>query len=55
MIGSLLFNIAFWLWTLVMLILAVPVLLMPRLAMVRHAERWECGIQWLLQNLVARL
>jgi 1-acyl-sn-glycerol-3-phosphate acyltransferase len=52
MIGSLLFNIAFWLWTLAMLILAWPVLLMSRLAMVRHAERWERGIQWLLRNLV---
>ena len=52
MIGSLLFNIAFWLWGVVMALAALPVLLMPREAMVRHAERWERGIQWLLRHLV---
>ncbi len=52
MIGSVLFNIAFWLWGLVMALIALPILLMSREAMVRHAERWERGIQWLLRNLV---
>ncbi|MGI9499057.1 MAG: lysophospholipid acyltransferase family protein [Geminicoccaceae bacterium] len=52
MIGSLLFNIAFWLWGVVMALLALPILLMPRKVMVRHAERWERGIQWLLRHLV---
>ncbi|MEZ5934171.1 MAG: lysophospholipid acyltransferase family protein [Alphaproteobacteria bacterium] len=52
MIGSILFNIAFWLWGVVMTLLALPVLLMPRATMVRHAERWERGIQWLLRTLV---
>ena len=52
MIGSILFNIAFWLWGLIMVFLALPILLMPREAMVRHAERWERGIQWLLRHLV---
>lgn len=52
MTGSLLFNVAFWLWGLVMALAALPVLLMPREAMVRHAERWERGIQWLLRHLV---
>ena len=31
---------------------ALPVLSMSREAMVRHAERWERGIQWLLRHLV---
>ncbi|MGI9488460.1 MAG: lysophospholipid acyltransferase family protein [Geminicoccaceae bacterium] len=52
MIGSVLFNIAFWLWGLVMALLALPILLMSREAMVRQAERWERGIQWLLRHLV---
>lgn len=52
MIGSLLFNIAFWLWGIAMVLAALPLLLMPRQAMVRHAERWEHGIQWLLRTLV---
>lgn len=52
MIGSLLFNVAFWLWTVVMAVVALPILLMSREAMVRQAERWERGIQWLLRRLV---
>ena len=52
MIGSILFNVAFWLWGTVMVLAALPVLLMSREAMVRHAERWEHGIQWLLRHLV---
>ena len=52
MIRSLLFNVAFWLWGLVMALVALPILLMSRQAMVRQAERWERGIQWLLRNLV---
>ncbi len=52
MIGSVLFNITFWLWGLIMALLALPILLMSREAMVRHAERWERGIQWLLRHLV---
>ncbi len=35
-----------------MLVLALPKLWRPRLAMVRHAERWEAGLQWLLRNIV---
>lgn len=52
MIGSILFNVAFWLWGVIMALASLPVLLMPREAMVRHAERWEHGIQWLLRHLV---
>ncbi len=53
MIRSLLFNLAFWLWGVAMALFATGVLLMSREAMVRHAERWERGIQWLLRNIVA--
>lgn len=35
-----------------MAFLALPILLGSRLAMVRHAERWERGLQWLLRTLV---
>lgn len=35
-----------------MALLALPVLLRSRLAMVRHAERWERGLQWLLRTIV---
>lgn len=52
MIGSLLFNIAFWLWGVFMALLALPILLMSREAMARHAARWERGIGWLLRHLV---
>ena len=52
MIRSLLFNAAFWLWALVMALVALPILLMPREAMVRHAERWERGIQLMLKTLI---
>jgi len=52
MIASLLFNISFWLWGVVMAFAALPILLMPRNAMARHAERWERGIQWLLRHLI---
>ncbi len=52
MIGSVLFNLAFWLWGVVMALAALPILMMPRNAMVRHAERWERGIQWLLRHLI---
>lgn len=35
-----------------MALAALPILLMSRLHMVRHAERWERGIQWLLKSVV---
>lgn len=52
MIRSLLFNIFGFLWTIFMAFLALPHLWRPRLSMVRHAERWERGLQWLLRRLV---
>ena len=35
-----------------MAILAIPKLQQSRLSMVRHAERWEHGLQWLLRCIV---
>jgi len=35
-----------------MALLALPKLLLPRLSMVRHAETWERGVQWLLRIFV---
>lgn len=52
MIRSILFNIAFWLWGLLMALVAIPILAMSRQAMTRHAVRWETGIQVLLRHLV---
>ena len=51
-VRSLLFNVAFWLWTLVMVIAVLPLLLGPRAAMVAGARFWERGIQRLLAALV---
>jgi 1-acyl-sn-glycerol-3-phosphate acyltransferase len=50
--ASLAFNIAFWLWTAVMVLAALPVLAMSRRAMVGHAMRWERGVQWLLRSII---
>ncbi|MGI9434005.1 MAG: lysophospholipid acyltransferase family protein [Geminicoccaceae bacterium] len=52
MIRSLLFNITFWIWTAIMVVMTLPQLLRSRLAMVRHAERWERGILWLLRHII---
>lgn len=52
MIGSLLFNAIGFVWTIVMAVLALPKLMSSRMSMVRHAETWERGLQWLLQKLV---
>ncbi len=48
---SLLFNLFFWLWTGVMVILVLPVLLCPRPTMMAAARLWERGIQVLLATL----
>jgi 1-acyl-sn-glycerol-3-phosphate acyltransferase len=49
---SLAFNLAFWLWTAVMVLAAAPALLRPRQAMTRVARFWERGVLWLLARLV---
>jgi 1-acyl-sn-glycerol-3-phosphate acyltransferase len=49
---SLLFNIAFWLWTGAMVICALPSLLWPRGAVMAVARFWERGVQRLLSALV---
>jgi 1-acyl-sn-glycerol-3-phosphate acyltransferase len=50
-VRSLLFNVAFWLWTGVMVVLVLPLLLGPRGTMVAAARLWERGIQALLAAL----
>ena len=35
-----------------MALFALPKLLMPRLTMVRHAESWERGLQWLMRHIL---
>jgi 1-acyl-sn-glycerol-3-phosphate acyltransferase len=49
---SLLFNIAFWLWTGVMVICELPLLLCSRQAMQAGARFWEQGVQRLLSAIV---
>jgi 1-acyl-sn-glycerol-3-phosphate acyltransferase len=48
---SLLFNVAFWLWTGAMVVLVLPLLLGPRRTMMAAARFWERGIQALLATL----
>ena len=49
---SLLFNVAFWLWTVVMALLVLPLLLWPRRTMMAAGRLWERGLQRLLAALV---
>ena len=48
---SLLFNLLFWLWTGLMVILVLPLLLCSRQTMMAAARLWERGIQVLLATL----
>jgi 1-acyl-sn-glycerol-3-phosphate acyltransferase len=50
---SALFNLAFYLWTSMMLLLALPCLALPRRAVVRCMEIWAAGIIRLMQRLAA--
>lgn len=48
---SVLFNLAFWLWTGSMVIAALPLLAAPRQAMVRLGRLWQRGVQGLLATV----
>jgi 1-acyl-sn-glycerol-3-phosphate acyltransferase len=48
---SLVFNLAFWLWTGVMVVAAVPLLPCPRRTMVAAGRLWQRGAQRLLSAL----
>jgi 1-acyl-sn-glycerol-3-phosphate acyltransferase len=48
---SLLFNLAFWLWTAAMVLVALPLLAAPRRAMVALGGFWQRGVQGLLAGL----
>jgi 1-acyl-sn-glycerol-3-phosphate acyltransferase len=50
-VRSLLFNLAFWLWTGAMAIAVLPLLLAPRRAMVAAGRLWQQGVQGLLATL----
>ncbi|HSA82891.1 MAG TPA: lysophospholipid acyltransferase family protein [Geminicoccaceae bacterium] len=48
---SLAFNLAFWLWTGVMVVAVLPLLPCPRRAMVAAGRMWQRGVQRLLAAL----
>ena len=50
-VRSLLFNLALWLWTGLMVLVALPLLAAPRQQMVAIGRRWEQGAQSLLARL----
>jgi 1-acyl-sn-glycerol-3-phosphate acyltransferase len=49
---SLLFNLCLWLWTLVMLLAALPWLALPPRWMLAHSRAWMRGVQFLLSRIV---
>jgi 1-acyl-sn-glycerol-3-phosphate acyltransferase len=49
---SLLFNVCFWLWTLLMLLAALPWLALPPRWMLAHSRFWMRGVQLLLARIV---
>jgi 1-acyl-sn-glycerol-3-phosphate acyltransferase len=49
---SLLFNLCLWLWTLVMLLAALPWLAAPPRRMLAHSQAWMRGVQLLLSRIV---
>jgi len=51
-VRSVLFNMAFYGWTLAMIVLCAPALVMKRGVSVRVMEIWAAGVNWLLRRLV---
>jgi 1-acyl-sn-glycerol-3-phosphate acyltransferase len=49
---SLLFNVAFWVWTAVLALAALPVLLLPRRAMQAVGRNWGRGVDALARAVV---
>lgn len=52
MLRSLLFNLAFWVWTVAMAIALLPALAFPRQVLLMGVRAWMQGIQSLLRALV---
>lgn len=52
LLRSLLFNLAFYLWTLGMLLAFIPALVLPRAVTIRGMEIWSAGVMALLRVLV---
>jgi 1-acyl-sn-glycerol-3-phosphate acyltransferase len=48
---SLLFNLTLWLWTLLLVLAALPLLAVPRERMIAFARFWQRGVQGLLGRL----
>jgi 1-acyl-sn-glycerol-3-phosphate acyltransferase len=51
LLRSALFNLAFYLWTILMLLLALPTLALPRRAVVRCMETWAAGVFRLMRGI----
>ena len=51
-VRSVLFNLAFYGWTLAMVVLCAPALVLRRAASVRAMAIWAKGVNWLLRRLV---
>ena len=49
---SVLFNLCLWLWTLAMLLAALPWLAAPPRRMLAHSRAWMRGVQFLLSRIV---
>jgi 1-acyl-sn-glycerol-3-phosphate acyltransferase len=49
---SVLFNVALWSWTALMLVAALPWLLFPPRLMLAHSRAWMRGVQFLLATIV---
>lgn len=52
LIRSFLFNLCFYLWMILFMILAIPSLLLPRCIAVELAKTWSRGVFWLLAHIV---
>jgi 1-acyl-sn-glycerol-3-phosphate acyltransferase len=51
-VRSLLFNLCLWLWTLAMLLAALPQLALPPRWLLTHSRAWMRGVQFLLARIV---
>lgn len=51
LVRSIAFNVAFYAWTVSMVVLYLPALLLPRGITVRGQRRWTVGVNWLMRHL----
>ncbi len=50
-VRSIAFNVAFYVWTVLMVVLYIPALLLDRMVVVRGQCYWTMGINWLMRRL----